>query len=88
MRRHLARQPRQVIQTIKHSRLCIGQRVRGRLFDAERCLLNLYRKGLPMEKLKKKAQEYVEGGLLSDDAGKLVCKTLENEIFQNTMFLP
>ena len=48
-------------------------------FDAERCLLNLYRKGLPMEKLKKKAQEYVEGGLLSDDAGKLVCKTLENE---------
>ena len=32
-----------------------------------------------MDKLKKKAQEYVDGGLLSQNSAELVCKTLENE---------
>ena len=47
--------------------------------DAERCLFNLYRKGVPFETLKTKADEYAAAGLFSTDAAERVCRTIEEE---------
>ena len=47
--------------------------------DVERCLFNLHRKGLPIETLQKKSQEYVGAGLLSKEAAKRVCDAIEEE---------
>ena len=56
---------------------------KGTLFagtlDIERCLFNLYRKGVPMEALKLKADEYVAAGLLTLDMARHVCKAIEDE---------
>ena len=56
---------------------------KGSLFagalDIERCLFNLYRKGLKIEILKEKADEYVLAGLISLDKARSVCKSIEEE---------
>ena len=56
---------------------------KGSLFagalDIERCLFNLYRKGLKMEVLRQKADEYVEQGLITVDKARQVCKSIEEE---------
>jgi hypothetical protein len=56
---------------------------KGTLFagtlDIERCLFNLYRKGVPIEALKLKADEYVAADLLTIDMARHVCKAIEDE---------
>ena len=51
----------------------------GGVLDVERCLFNLYRKGVKIEVLKEKADEYVDQGLLTLDKAKQVCKSIEEE---------
>ena len=50
---------------------------KGTLFagtlDIEMCLFNLYRKGVPIEALKLKADEYVAADLLTIDMARHVC---------------
>ena len=41
--------------------------------DIEMCLFNLYRKGVPIEALKLKADEYVAADLLTIDMARHVC---------------
>ena len=56
---------------------------KGSLFagalDIERCLFNLHRKGLKIEILKEKADEYVLAGLILLDKARSVCKSIEEE---------
>ena len=43
-------------------------------------MFNLYRKGVKIEVLKEKADEYVDQGLLTLDKAKQVCKVIEQEL--------
>jgi len=45
----------------------------------QRCLLNLYRKGVKVEALKEEADEYVMPRLISLDKARPVCKTIAEE---------
>ena len=42
-------------------------------------MFNLYRKGLKMEVLRQKADEYAEQGLITVDKARQVCKSIEEE---------
>ena len=47
--------------------------------DIERCIFNLYRKGVPLEALKIKADEYREAGYISIDMARQVIRLIEEE---------
>ena len=47
--------------------------------DVERVVYNLYIRGLPMPKLREKAHEYVEEGLLQPDRARNLLRALEQE---------
>ena len=56
---------------------------KGTLFadklDGERVLFNLHRKGIPIEPLRKKADEYEEAGIIAPGRALLVSKLIEEE---------
>ena len=51
----------------------------GGVTDFQRVLFNLHRRGVPTERLKEKADEYVLNGDLSLDLGKAIMATIESE---------
>jgi hypothetical protein len=51
----------------------------GGVMDFQRVLFNLHRRGVPTERLKEKADEYVLNGDLSLDMGKAIIATIESE---------
>ena len=47
--------------------------------DVHRVLFNLHRKGLPMETLRERADEYVAAGLLTVEKGQAIVRVIEQE---------